>query len=178
MLRRKVLQLCCSAILGEGLRGTESPVGERAIMLTPLLHCPSCQDAAIVCHDTTSDGPHCSRCRAGRPGRGRTFLLAYTYAGRSSEVKQQIVEMARHARYRAGVAREPDDSDESTQKKLGEPTEREQHFFRCFAVVHLPSWDQESAELPAFLYQKEREWQLVILRSSSVCYPRKKGPDL
>jgi transposase-like protein len=105
MLRRKVLQICCSAILGEGLSGTESPVGERAIMLTPILHCPYCQDAAIVCHGTTSDGPHCSRCRAGRPGRGRTFLLAYTYAGRSSEVKQQSVEMALNARGMRDTAR-------------------------------------------------------------------------
>ncbi len=105
MLRRKVSQICCSAILGEGLSGTESPVGERAIMLTPILYCAYCQDAAIVCHGTTSDGPHCSRCRVGRRGRGRTFLLAYIYAGRSSEVKQQIVEMALNARGMRDTAR-------------------------------------------------------------------------
>jgi hypothetical protein len=30
-------------------------------------------------------------------GRGRTFLLEYTYAGQSPEVKQQIVDMALNA---------------------------------------------------------------------------------
>ena len=30
-------------------------------------------------------------------GRGRTFLLEYTYAGQSLEVKQQIVDMALNA---------------------------------------------------------------------------------
>ena len=31
------------------------------------------------------------------PGRGRTFLLEYTYAGQSPDVKQQIVDMAMNA---------------------------------------------------------------------------------
>ena len=37
------------------------------------------------------------RCRECREGRGRTFLLDYTYAGQSSELKDQIVEMAMNA---------------------------------------------------------------------------------
>ena len=36
------------------------------------------------------------RCRA-CPERGRTFLLAYAYAGQSPEIKRQIVDMAVHA---------------------------------------------------------------------------------
>jgi transposase-like protein len=37
------------------------------------------------------------RCRECHLGRGRTFLLEYTYAGQSPEVKQQIVDMALNA---------------------------------------------------------------------------------
>jgi transposase-like protein len=37
------------------------------------------------------------RGRACRLGRGRTFLLAYAYAGLSPTVKQQIVDMAMNA---------------------------------------------------------------------------------
>ena len=41
-------------------------------------------------------GAEPSRCRA-CPERGRTFLLEYTYAGQSPDVKQRIVEMAMNA---------------------------------------------------------------------------------
>src|SRR5919202_6284267 len=66
-------------------------------MITQVLHCPYCQDTAIVRHGTTSEGKQRYRCRACRLGRGRTFLLEYTYAGLSSEIKQQIVDMAMNA---------------------------------------------------------------------------------
>ena len=66
-------------------------------MITQVLHCPCCQGTDIVRHGTTSEGKQRYRCRTCRRGRGRTFLLAYTYAGLSSEVKQQIVEMAMNA---------------------------------------------------------------------------------
>jgi transposase-like protein len=66
-------------------------------MITQVLHCPYCQGTDIVRHGTTSEGKQRSRCRACRQGRGRTFLLAYTYAGLSPTVKQQIIEMAMHA---------------------------------------------------------------------------------
>ena len=39
----------------------------------------------------------CYRRRHSQSGRGRTFLLEYTYAGQSPEVKQQIVDMAMNA---------------------------------------------------------------------------------
>ena len=66
-------------------------------MITQVLHCPYCQDTDIVRHGTTSEGKQRYRCRACRLGRGRTFLLEYTYAGLSSEIKQQIVDMAMNA---------------------------------------------------------------------------------
>src|SRR5215467_9781585 len=66
-------------------------------MITQVLHCPYCHGTDIVRHGTTSEGKQRDRCREGLLGRGRTFLLAYTYAGQSSEVKQQIVDMAMNA---------------------------------------------------------------------------------
>jgi len=66
-------------------------------MITQVLHCPTCQRTDIVRHGTTSEGKQRYRCRACRLGRGRTFLLAYTYAGLGPAVKQQMVEMAMNA---------------------------------------------------------------------------------
>jgi transposase-like protein len=65
-------------------------------MITQVLHCPYCQGIDIVKHGTTPEGKPRYRCRA-CPERGRTFLLAYTYAGQSPAVKQQIVDMAMNA---------------------------------------------------------------------------------
>ena len=66
-------------------------------MITQVLHCPYCHGTDIVRHGTTSEGKQRYRCREGLLGRGRTFLLEYTYAGQSLEVKQQIVDMAMNA---------------------------------------------------------------------------------
>ena len=66
-------------------------------MITQVLHCPYCQGTDIVRHGTTSEGKQRYRCRTCLEGRGRTFLLAYAYAGLSPEVKQQIVDMAMNA---------------------------------------------------------------------------------
>ena len=66
-------------------------------MITQVLHCPYCHSTDIVRHGTTSEGKQRYRCRACRLGRGRTFLLEYTYAGLLPEVKQQIVDMAMNA---------------------------------------------------------------------------------
>ena len=57
--------------------------------MTQVLHCPYCDGTDIVRHGTTPEGKQRYRCRA-CPNRGRTFLLEYTYAGQSPEVKQQI----------------------------------------------------------------------------------------
>ena len=66
-------------------------------MITQVLHCPYCHGTDIVRHGTTPEGKQRYRCRECRQGRGRTFLLEYTYAGQSPKVKQQIVDMAMNA---------------------------------------------------------------------------------
>ena len=48
----------------------------------------------IVRHGLSPEGKQRYRCRTCREGRGRTFLLEYSYAGQSPAVKQQIVDMA------------------------------------------------------------------------------------
>jgi transposase-like protein len=60
-------------------------------------HCPYCQGTDMVRHGTTPEEKQRSRCRECLLGRGRTFLLEYTYAGQSPEVKQQTVDMAMNA---------------------------------------------------------------------------------
>ena len=65
-------------------------------MITQVLHCPYCQGTYIVRHGTSPEGKQRYRCRA-CPERGRTFLIEYTYAGQSPEVKQHIVEMGLNA---------------------------------------------------------------------------------
>jgi transposase-like protein len=66
-------------------------------MMTPVLHCPSCQGTEIVRHGLSPEGKQRYRCRACLEGRGRTFLLEDSYAGQSPEVKPQIVAMAMNA---------------------------------------------------------------------------------
>src|SRR5215813_14037596 len=69
----------------------------REAMIIQVLHCPYCQGIDIVRHGLSPEGKQRYRCRTCCEGRGRTFLLAYTYAGQSPEVKQQIVDMAMNA---------------------------------------------------------------------------------
>src|SRR6266436_4118841 len=52
---------------------------------------------SIVRHGLSPEGKQRYRCRTCLEGRGRTFLLDYSYAGQSPEVKQQIVDMAMNA---------------------------------------------------------------------------------
>ena len=66
-------------------------------MITQVLHCPYCHSTDIVRHGLSPEGKQRYRCRACLEGRGRTFLLEYTYTGQSPEVKQQIVDMAMNA---------------------------------------------------------------------------------
>ena len=66
-------------------------------MILQVLHCPHCQGTNIVRYGTTRQGKQRYRCQECREGRGRTFLLDYSYAGQSPEVKEQIVEMAMNA---------------------------------------------------------------------------------
>jgi hypothetical protein len=66
-------------------------------MIIQVLHGPHCQGTDIVRHGNTRQGKQRYRCRACRQGRGRTFLLDYSYAGQSPEIKEQIVKMAMNA---------------------------------------------------------------------------------
>ena len=66
-------------------------------MIIQVLHCPSCQETDIVKHGLSPEGKQRYRCRTCLEGHGRTFLLAYSYAGQSPAVKQQIVDMAMNA---------------------------------------------------------------------------------
>ena len=45
----------------------------------------------------TRQGKQRYRCRQCLEGHGRTFFLEYSYAGQSSDIKQQIVDMAMNA---------------------------------------------------------------------------------
>jgi transposase-like protein len=65
-------------------------------MVIQVLHCPYCHGTDIVRHGTTRQGKQRYRCRA-CPDRGRTFLLQYTHAGQSPDIKRQIVDMALNA---------------------------------------------------------------------------------
>jgi transposase-like protein len=66
-------------------------------MIIQVLHCPYCQETDIVKHGLLPEGKQRYRRRTCLEGRGRTFLLEYTYAGQSPEAKQQIVDMAMNA---------------------------------------------------------------------------------
>jgi transposase-like protein len=55
-------------------------------MITQVVHCPYCQGTDIVRHGTSAEGKQRYRCRACRCGRGRSFLLDYTYVGQSPAV--------------------------------------------------------------------------------------------
>ena len=65
-------------------------------MMTHVLHSPYCHETESVRHGTSSEGKQRYRHHA-CPERGRTFLLAYSYAGPSPAIKQQIVERAMKA---------------------------------------------------------------------------------
>jgi transposase-like protein len=66
-------------------------------VIIQVLHCPHCQGADIVRYGTTRQGKQRYHCRECREGHGRTFLLDYSYAGQSPQIKEQIVEMAMNA---------------------------------------------------------------------------------
>ena len=66
-------------------------------VITQVLHCPYCQGTDMVRHGTTPEGKQRYRGRECLLGRGRTFLLEYTYADQLPEVKQQIIDMAMNA---------------------------------------------------------------------------------
>jgi transposase-like protein len=65
-------------------------------MIMQVLHCPNCQSTHIIRHGTTRQGKQRYRCQE-MLCNGRTFLLDYSYAGHSAEIKQQIVDLAMNA---------------------------------------------------------------------------------
>jgi len=65
-------------------------------MIMQVLHCPHCQGTDIIRHGKTRQGKQRYCCRE-TVCDGRTFLLDYSYAGHSAEIKQQIVDMAMNA---------------------------------------------------------------------------------
>ena len=65
-------------------------------MIMQVLHGPHCQGIHIIRHGTTRQGKQRYRCQE-TACKGRTFLLAYTYAGHSAGVKQPIIDMAMNA---------------------------------------------------------------------------------
>ena len=95
------------------------------------------QDTDMVRHGKSPEGKQRYRCRQCREQKGRTFLLDYSYAGQSPEVKEPIVEMAMHAsgirRYRQGVEDQPHHGFERPQKK--EPALQTVNHARL-AIVH------------------------------------------
>lgn len=62
-------------------------------MITQILHCPYCQGTDIIRNGKTRQGKQRFLCRE-EPCDGRTFILDYSYAGQSKEVKKQIIDMA------------------------------------------------------------------------------------
>ncbi len=62
-------------------------------MLFQVIHCPNCHGSDLVKFGRTRQGKQCFQCR-GSICDGRTFILEHSYPGRSSQVKQQIVDMA------------------------------------------------------------------------------------
>jgi transposase-like protein len=76
--------------------GNETPASWRGAMIVQVLHCPNCQGTDIVRHGRSRQGKQRYRCRK-KCCAGRAFLLEYSYAGQSPEVKQQIVDMAMNA---------------------------------------------------------------------------------
>ncbi len=74
-------------------------------MIMQVLHCPHCQGTDLIRHGKTRQGKQRYRCQE-NSCKGRTFLLDYTYAGHSAGVKQQIIDMARHASGMRHTARE------------------------------------------------------------------------
>ena len=62
-------------------------------MITQILHCPHCQGTDIIRNGKTRQGKQRFLCRE-EPCDGRTFILDYSYAGQSKEVKKKIIDMA------------------------------------------------------------------------------------
>ncbi len=63
-------------------------------MILQPIRCPNCHGVDIVKNGKTPKGKQRFICRDACDGR--TFILEHSYPGRSRQVKQQIVDMARN----------------------------------------------------------------------------------
>ena len=91
-----MFQRCWSAMLSGCMRVSATPGQSSDAMIMQALHCPNCQGTDIIRHGKTRQGKQRYRCQE-MLCNGRTFLLDYSYAGHSAEIKQQIVDMAMNA---------------------------------------------------------------------------------
>ena len=96
-------------------------------MIIQVLHCPYCQGTDGVRHGKSSQGKQRYRCRECREGRGRTFVLDYSYVGQSPAVKEQIIDMAMQASGIRDTARE---LQISPTKVINELKKKNLHFNR------------------------------------------------
>jgi transposase-like protein len=97
-------------------------------MIIQVLHGPYCDGTDIVRHGKSPEGKQRYRCRQCREGCGRTFLLAYAYAGQSLAVKQHIVDMAMNASGMRDTARVLHISPTTVIKEL---KKRNRHSSKC-----------------------------------------------
>ncbi len=75
-------------------------------MIIQVLHCPCCQGTNIVWHGKSPEDKQRYRCRECLEGQGRTFLLAYSYAGQSPAVKEQTQKIeSKHITLRTRIKR-------------------------------------------------------------------------
>ena len=93
-------------------------------MIIQVLHCPYCQGIDIVKHGLSPEGKQRYRCRTCLEGRGRTFLLDYSYAGQSPEGeatdRRHGHECQRDPRHRPRLARQSHHRYQRTEKKAPE----------------------------------------------------------
>jgi transposase-like protein len=83
-------------MLSGRMRVRATPFRSSDVMIMQALHCPNCQGTNIIRHGKTRQGKQRYCCQEALCNGG-TFLLDYTYPGRSVGVKQQIVDMAMNA---------------------------------------------------------------------------------
>ena len=85
-------------LFSRGVEDSEQPPSQPSdSMIMQILHCPHCQGTDIIRHGKTRQGKQRYCCQE-TGCDGRTFLLEYSYAGHSAEIKPQSVDMAMNAR--------------------------------------------------------------------------------
>ena len=141
-------------------------------MIMQVLHCPYCQGTDIIRHGKTRHGKQRYCCQETLCD-GRTFLLDYSYAGHSAEIKQQIVDMAMNASGIRDTARAPCQSDhrhQRTEKKEPElqPVNQGVLAFLNPEQVEVEIWRADELEVYRGLSSELDEmWSFVQANPSS-----------